>query len=100
MCGVLSGGRAAARCRPGDARPGAVPHHGALAPLQRGNQQPASGGVSRDIMFIMQEFDMDNYIHGMNDLPGLLCEQLLADSPSCQLGNVVDISQNIVMTAL
>ena len=100
MCGVLSRVPAAARCRPGDARPGAAPHHGALAPLQRGNQQPASDGVSRDIMFIMQEFDMDNYIDGMNDLPGLLCEKFLADSPNCQPGNVVDISHNIVTTAL
>ena len=51
-------------------------------------------------MFIMQEFDMDNYIDGMNDLPGLLCEKFLADSPNCQPGNVVDISHNIVTTAL
>ena len=100
MCGVLSRVPAAARCRPGDARPGAAPHHGALAPLQRGNQQPASDGVSCDIMFIMQEFDMDNYIDGMNDLPGLLCEKFLADSPNCQPGNVVDISHNTVTTAL
>ena len=59
-----------------------------------------SDGVSCDIMFIMQEFDMENYIDGMNDLPGLLCGKFLADSPNCQPGNVVDISHNIVTTAL